>query len=317
MSAAPHPLIAGAGLAGLIAAHAWPSASVFEPQQRMAAPHRAILRFRSDVVSRLTGIEFRKVRVRKAIYEGWRTPRAGFVSPNIRSANLYAQKVLGGLVGDRSIWNIDPVDRYIAPEDFYERLLEVVGSRIRWGEPVPLDRRAAHPIISTAPLPSMLLVLGRMDKYGESLPFQRAPIEVRRWRVKGADVFQTIYFPEESHSLYRASITGDLLIAEYAHSENPYPDDSEALLCEAFGLGERVALELLDSTHQRYGKIVPLEDALRKRILFDLTHKEHIYSLGRFATWRNILLDDVADDIAVIKRLMASGAAYDLRKAAS
>jgi hypothetical protein len=33
--------------------------------------------------------------------------------------------------------------------------------------------------------------------------------------------------------------------------------------------------------------------------------------IGRFATWRNILLDDVVDDIAVIKRLMRHGGAYD------
>ena len=65
------------------------------------------------------------------------------------------------------------------------------------------------------------------------------------------------------------------------------------------------------------GKIVPLPDAARKRLLFRLTHEHGIYSLGRFATWRNVLLDDVVNDIAVIKRLARSGDAYVARLHAS
>jgi hypothetical protein len=51
--------------------------------------------------------------------------------------------------------------------------------------------------------------------------------------------------------------------------------------------------------------------------LFRLTHERNIYSLGRFATWRNILLDDVVDDIAAIKKLLKANSAYDIRRAAA
>jgi hypothetical protein len=51
--------------------------------------------------------------------------------------------------------------------------------------------------------------------------------------------------------------------------------------------------------------------------LFRLTHEHNVFSLGRFATWRNILLDDVVDDIVQVKRLLKSSSAYDLRRAAA
>ena len=35
-----------------------------------------------------------------------------------------------------------------------------------------------------------------------------------------------------------------------------------------------------------------------------MTVDHGVYSLGRFATWRNILLDDVVKDIDVIKSMM-------------
>ncbi len=81
--------IIGAGLSGLIAAHAWPTAPVFEALPE-AQPHRALLRFRSDNVARLTGIEFKRVTVRKGLF--W---RGEYRTPTIALANAYSLKVLG------------------------------------------------------------------------------------------------------------------------------------------------------------------------------------------------------------------------------
>jgi hypothetical protein len=141
------PRIAGAGLAGLLAAHAWPQAEVFEPQSEPRANHKALLRFRSQAVAHLVGIEFREVVVRKGIWEGH------YVAPSIESANHYSAKILGGRIeGDRSIWNLEPVTRYIAPETLYEQLVESVGARIHWGEAVELRR----PARTVGPLSSAL-----------------------------------------------------------------------------------------------------------------------------------------------------------------
>lgn len=305
------PVIVGAGLAGLLAAHAWPGASLVEAAARPTEVHKAVLRFRTRNVANLVGIEFRAVRVHKGIWQSTK-----FVEPNIRSANLYAQKVLGAgaLRGDRSIWNLAPVERFIAPDTLYAQLLDSVGHRVRWGEEADFAALALdEPVVSTAPLPIALASLDIETKE----QFRRAPITVRRWRIPGADVFQTVYFPTPEHAMYRASITGDMLIAEFssADAESPMDAAMDDIKC-AFGVNI-TALEFLGVSTQRYGKIDPISDTVRKNLLFQLTHKHNVFSLGRFATWRNILLDDVVDDITVIKRLLRASSEYELRKAAS
>lgn len=300
--------IVGAGLAGLLAAHAWPGATVLERSPHQAQAHQALLRFRTDAVARLTGCEFKKVRVHKGIWH-----HGAYVVPNITVANLYAHKCLGKFVGDRSIWNIDPVDRFIAPPDFYAQLLSNVGERVRWN--TAMDWSERDPVVSTAPMPEVLRDCG-MRGDDENLGFHRAPIHVLRFNVPGADLYQTVYFPEAHTRLYRASMTGSTLICEFAGGA-----PQEAMWCHmvdaAFGL-DSCSWWDADTTGatQRYGKIAPIDDAERRGLLFALTHDHGIYSLGRFATWRNLLLDDVVDDIAVIKRLMRNGDAYELRRSA-
>lgn len=306
MSAAP--IIIGAGLAGLIAAHAWPQCRVLEVAPRPTSGHQALLRFRTDAVARLTGIDFRKVRVHKAIWsEGRYTPTT------IRAANMYSAKVLGRLAGDRSIWNLDPVDRYIAPDDFHAQLLAAVGDRVEWGAEADF-RPIGAPYISTAPLPTVLASVGCESPE----IFRRAPITVVKFAIEGADVFQTVYFPDAETPMYRASITGSTLIVEAMDTPVALHDwlpRAKVLMQRAFGICIE-QMRYLSAVEQRYGKIVPLEDVARKRLLFALTQQHDIYSLGRFATWRNILLDDVVDDIAVIKRLLRSDA-YAARLAAT
>jgi hypothetical protein len=301
-------VIIGAGLAGLLAAQAWPTAKVFEAAPGPAQMHAALLRFRTDAVARLTGVEFRRVRVHKGIWSD-----GSYVVPGVRVANLYARKVVGRPAGDRSIWSTEPVDRYVAPETLYEQLVEAAGNRILWGVPAAFsDFR--EPVVSTAPLQLPLAALAIPCEH----KFERAGITVERWRVAGADVFQTVYFPDNDTLVYRASMTGDLLIIESIVGEESAKLHlvNLRMVANAFGLDPE-ACEALDASHQRFGKIVPLPDAERKRLLFRLTHDHGIYSLGRFATWRNILLDDVVGDIAVIKRLANTGGAYAARLHAS
>lgn len=320
-------VIVGAGLAGLLAAHAWPNFEVLEASPVPRASHKALLRFRTDAVSKLTGIEFRKVRVRKNLWS-----EGGFVEPNIALANQYSLKVLGRIVGDRSIWDLAPVERFIAPETLYEQLVDAVGSRITWGSEVNLAGSKDGPVISTIPLPIALDQLGIVAPF----TFDRAPIKVQRYRLKNTDVYQTCYYPDPDIGLYRASITGDLLIAEFAAAtvrtmdvtrissrtqelqivRMPVEDLSDTgvrnLISKSFGIHIEGA-ESLGEVEQRYGKISPIPEETRKRLLFQLTHDHDVYSLGRFAVWRNILLDDVVDDISVVRRLMRSSS-YDMRR---
>ena len=302
-------VIVGAGLAGLLAAHAWPGILLFE--RGSARPsHRALLRFRSEEVSRLTGIEFRRVLVRKGIWSD-----GEFVQPSIAIANSYTLKVNGRIYGDRSIWNIEPVERYIAPPTFYEQMLDAVGSRIYWQHPFSFSSAPLNTVIvSTAPLPvtmdAVCIPLSTLP------PFRRAAIATVRIRLRDVHAHQTVYFPDEGLALYRASITDDTFILEFAGA----PEDEEVdrgieEACAAFGVSPLLLGEV-ERGSQEFGKIEPLADAARKATLYQLTTQRSIYSLGRFATWRNILLDDVVKDIAVIKRLIRASP-YDQGRIAS
>lgn len=313
MTAPVRPMIIGAGLSGLLAAHAWPNARVVEASPEPRPGHSALLRFRGEEVSKLTGIEFRRVRVRKGIWS-----EGGYCPPSIRLANQYSLKVLGAVLGDRSIWNLEAVDRWIAPETFYAQLLEGARGRVEWGYAADL-LGWGQPLISTIPLPAALNHVG-LDP--APLQFSSAPITVLRGRVLGADVFQTVYFPDLSGAVYRASITGDLLIVEFAGSGNFDSDvhvaarsaEIERLVLPAFALtGE---IDWLPAAEQKYGKVAPIPDRDRRELIYRLTRDHRIYSLGRFATWRNVLLDDVVNDIAMIKRLLRA-TDYERRVAAS
>lgn len=295
--------IIGAGLSGLIAAHIWPRAFLYELAPQPSAAHQALLRFRSDAVANVTGIEFRRVMVRKGIWY-----KGEFREPNIRLANSYSIKCLGFILPERSIWNLDAVERYIAPENFYEQLVDAVLPRITWNHNywqtnAPVQNEAR---ISTAPLPHTLSALGVSAP--PSAEFLRMPITVQRFRVSSCEAFQTVYFPTSAHSVYRASITGSLLIVEHADRE-PY-GEWEADVTSAFGLPDACGTALT-TVSQTFGKIKPVDDAARKALLFHLTRSHNVFSLGRFACWRNTLLDDVVADAAVIKRLILSNSHYE------
>lgn len=282
-------MIVGAGLAGLITAHVFPRMPIIERSPEPAEIHKAVLRFRTDAIGELTGIPFKPVTVRKGI---WHANK--FVPPSIDLANMYAKKCVGHLAGDRSIWSLDPVTRFIAPEDFYQRLVECVNGRVLWGTKADFD--CDQPMINTAPLPVVLKELGIETR----LKFEPSPIVVKRGRVSGASVYQTVYFPSEHTALYRASITGDLLICELA-GEPDALDPWNLLVDRAFG---GIDVTPLESSSQRYGKIAPLPKEISRALIAMLTTDHKIYSVGRFATWRNVLLDDVLHDALVVKRLM-------------
>lgn len=307
------PLIVGAGFTGLLAAHAWPTARIIEAAPKLQNNHKALMRFRTDNVAKLTGVEFRKVKVRKGILDDGK-----LVAPNIELCNLYARKMVRRLV-ERSIWNLEAVERFIAPEDFYEQLIAAVDSRISWATPYKAGcRLEGQPIISTIPLSAMLTQHPTQTKLLQDESCRRAGIKVSRWRVIGADVFQTVYVPSHETAVYRMSITGDILIAEEICGFNWKPEMEGVKLHfaeKAFGIDSSRDLIPLDQTEQSFGKVDELPSAVRKQLLFELTREHGIYSLGRFACWRNILLDDVVDDIAVIKRLLKTRSAYDAARA--
>tara|TARA_Y100000310_G_scaffold332737_1_gene408873 strand:+ start:826 stop:1725 length:900 start_codon:yes stop_codon:yes gene_type:complete len=282
--------IAGAGLAGLIAAHIFRRHEpvVFEAQKELPSNHSAILRFRTPVVSEATGIPFKKVDVQKAaMWNGELTTKG-----TVAISNAYSQKVTGAVV-DRSVLNLYPVERYIAPHNLVDLLAK--GIDIRFGTKLTLAN-GLEPIIWTAPMPILMDIME-----WEKPEFKFNAIWVVTWEIltPDVDVFQTIYYPADDVPYYRASINGNRLIVEYAQQpdENYLPHD----ILWDFGIG---GVNLSDGRFkkQSYGKILNIDEKLRRKFVMAMTDDNNIYSLGRFATWRQLLLDDIVGDARKIDR---------------
>ncbi len=295
--------ILGAGLSGLICGALNAQAYIFERNPSSFTSHRAVLRFRTNAIGRALGMDFREVEVRKAIWYGGTEAQ-----PSIRLANFYSRKVRG-VIAPSSIWNLAPSTRYIAPDDLHARLAEICGKRVEWDCAIDFPQltalRERGRVTSTIPLPLLLDILNIPRPF----PFEHSPICVSRYRIPNCDVFQTIYYPDPRLEIYRATLTGSLLTIESIGGQ--INGQGLALVLQSFGLpGDSVGDTELHNHKQSFGKIAPVPDGPRKALLHALTTQFGIYSLGRFATWRNILLDDVFNDIYAIRR-MSSLATYD------
>lgn len=290
-------IILGAGLSGLLAGALDRRAQLLEVQPSLPHNHHAVLRFREDKIGRALNIPFRKVRVLKAAW-AWSRP-VHTITPQM--ANMYARKVTGSIV-DRSILDLKPVERFIAPPDLIQQLADMCTGRIRYGVDAAAGwKDLARPLISTIPLP-LTLHHCKIDWEPDEL-FKSQPIKVLKFTVPGADVFQTVYFPDPDQLVYRASITSNELIVECMSSEeDPHQLEIDDVL-DAFGLTMKDVVPI-GTAKQRSGKILPLPEDQRKALLLQLTTAHGVYSLGRFACWRNSLLDDVFDDYYRIQRMM-------------
>lgn len=293
-------IIIGAGMAGLIAANYFRKRKpvIFEVQSKLPHNHTALLRFRTDKVFRIAGITPREVTVRKEIYF-----KGDFIiRPNPYLANLYSEKVTGR-VEDRSIWRMEPEKRYIAPPDFVELLAS--GCDIKFG--TPFNGLALNPTISTLPMPTLMASL---DYKGDKPFFEARPIWTINVSLDKVDVNQTIYFPDLDLPYYRASIVGDQLIIELIRAPGDEMGGIIEEVIDCFGIHiDRVRSDAV-SNRQAHGKISPVDEQLRKEFMHWATLEHGVYSLGRFATWKPILLDDVVDDLQVIEKIMNSRYAY-------
>ena len=286
-------LILGAGLAGCIAGLMLPGATIIESGPNKTT-HNALLRFKSLKISSAVGIPFKKVKVYKGI---WHNDQSVPLTP--RAIALYSRKV-SDTIAYRSITNLDTVERYIAPQNFHELLKEQLADRIAYGQDFR-DWYSGEAIISTLPL--FVNADTFLDKKITAHQTKSAPIFVNRFTIPECDVYMTYYFTDPTTAVYRASITGDQLIIE---STFKIAREDFNIVKRAFGLSGMTLEQTMYNREQALGKIVPMDEKLRRSIIVELTANCNLYSLGRFATWRNLLLDDVYDDINVIKRLVNS-----------
>lgn len=310
-------IIAGAGMAGLLTAHMLRRHDplVMEAQPTLPNNHAALLRFRTEAVSAATNIPFRRVRVTKGLY----TAKDGVRNVvTLRDANQYALKVTSELMA-RSILDLSPSERFIAPPDFIAQLAR--GLNIQYNSPLTPERLGLGPdglggdpdIISTIPMPLLM----KMVAWPERPDFKWRPIwsQTLTLQTPSTDLYQTLYYPEEEFDFYRASFTGSQLILEYTREPSlDFPEEDLGEVARHFGIDlERCTYEIGEPSRQEYGKLVPLPDEVRKSFIIAMTDMYRVYSVGRFATWRQILLDDVVRDVQMVDQMLTQRSTYTRR----
>jgi len=322
--------IVGAGLAGLLAANMLSKTKhpvhIVEAQDSLPNNHSAVLRFRSSIVSDVTGIPFKEVRVMRTV-QNWRNELADSLS--------YGFKATGTIALRSSVReNKEMATRYIAPPDLIAQLAD--GFIIQFGVFSDFSAPRTMPTISTIPMPVLAKALGYTGFKEAGIEFASVPGFNMNFRIPGIDVYGSVYLPTPDTIWNRVSVTGDRVTAEYSnvkpHMVNSWLEGmstrgdisvqprfagyiDEAL--NAIGLIDAISTQkVLENDfsvrRQQYQKIMPIPDRERKRFMLWASEVHSIYSLGRFATWRpGLLLDDLVNDVRQIERM--AGDAYHRR----
>jgi len=280
-------------------------AQVYEAASELPNNHHALLRFRTDEISHHLNIPFDPVDVLK-IVKPFRNKVAEAIGYSMKSngrASLRSIKTAEGKI-DR---------RFIAPKDFIQQLEAAQPSKPMYGTQVDkqwiVDYSAFGPIISTMPMGKLMDILDYPQK--SSFGYRHG------WVVKGevgieSDLCATIYYPDPSVPIIRATLTGNLLQVELIEEFDQAAwalDRIIDLVLSDLGLeSANCTAELLP---QRYAKIVALPDRERKKFIMWATDNFGVYSLGRFAVWKpHLLLDDVFHDCKKIMDMIRDGHNY-------
>ena len=315
--------IIGAGMAGLLAGNMLRSknAQVIEAAEEIPNNHSSVLRFRTSIVGDALDIPFSKVKMVKSVHP-WRNPVAD---------NLAYSRKCTGIATLRSIITADGdlVDRYIAPGNLIGIMADQLSGRTTLNKSFDIDDIKDHsgPIISTIPMPTLMTIL-KYEKPNEFIQVNGSTINCF---LDNVFAFASVYVPDPEFPFSRVSLTGNKLTIELPspgaammeiyefvntlkeHERFRLRIIFQALFC--LGIDENSINSDISINVQKYAKILPIDEEERRRFIVWASNNHDVYSLGRFATWRpGLLLDDLVNDIRVIRKLIDGGSDYDHRK---
>jgi hypothetical protein len=269
---------------------------VFLKDSEIKNNHTAVLRFRDDRISKFLNVPFKEVKINKGIsYEN-----KIYSNSNLKLSNMYSQKVTGKIL-DRSINNLSPDIRYIAPADLMDHL--VYGLDIEYGVDInsKVFENPDTPTLSYCKMPDL------MDKLGMDKPeFSFSPVYTLNAKIEDpeCEVYQTLYYPGHEN-YYRASITGNQLIVEYIDHSDEIEEDIKTIMNDFGFLDYKVSEVKLNTIP--VGKMSPINEKLRKDFIYKLTNDYNVWSFGRNGIWKSITLDRLFDDIHKIDRMITNG----------
>lgn len=325
--------VIGAGMAGLLAAGMLRQEceGVLEAQGSLPNNHTALLRFRSSVVGDTLNIPFSKVRVMKAV-EGGLNPIAAALSYSLKSNGTATLRSSISAAGDIE-------ERWIAPPDLISRMADIVGKdRLHFGVNIEnsgyfrrnrsLSGREKLKYISTIPMPSLMRLLA----WDDCPEFEYVSGYNVTAILRGVDACVTLYIPDRLRQENRISLTRNKLtieialprlniqevntvVASRALNENWKSEIIQYALDKLGLFDPSITATDIQLSPQRYAKILPIDESIRRSFIIWASEEHGIFSLGRFATWRpGLLLDDVVNDVQVIQNLIRGRGAYDQRK---
>ena len=311
--------VVGAGLTGLIVSNLLVArgydVTVFELQEELPHNHRAVLRFRSPKLGDALGIEFEKVQALLCL--------SNYYYPNpLVSAMHYSRATNGIMRTDRSITRLMDgpklVDRWIAPANLRDILLERIRDRVQFGTPHKIIACKGI-VLTTVPMYSTFEHASSLkikSWQGKEIEFCAAPYTTVTMKCNDMDAYGTVYnvMPNVSSPWTRLSITGSEIILEMSERWGVGCLDRDEVGKRAKTLAKVIlflALEIdqiPDKPHvyRSLGdRISPIDERTRKSFIMYLTDQHQVYSIGRFATWRpGMLLDDLIKDTAIVASMI-------------
>mgnify|MGYP001564782586 CR=1 FL=1 len=304
-------IILGAGLSGSIMyAVLNGKALVLEKNPYQHQGHQAVLHFRNPLLGQLLDLPLQSIQVVKAIYYKGQH----YTESNLFFNNMYSLKITSVLT-DRSIGTLESGERWfmkdnvtinhiIAPDvNHYQCCMVALNNYGIMCQQGGKDITYPYDVlISTLPLPFLLQKLNMQIDWD----FTAVPIFIARLTLpeEFSTVCQTLYYPDLDYSVYRATIDHQKVIMETLSKDNL--DSQLQGMFTSFGLPLGLLMKIPNPiiTEQAFGKIKPLPNDMCKAVLYELTTKYNIYSLGRFALWKNLRAEDIYQDALKIKKMI-------------
>lgn len=299
--------IIGAGISGIMAARYFSNYNPTLIEKNETLPflsqNHASIRVKSEEIGILLNIKLKKVQISKQIFFEHKL----YNQASITMKNLYSRKVTGE-IGTRSIEFDDTNDiRYFFGEQLTtwpgldyrtnHKLIAIIGNTLHFENKKCINYDIC---LSTIPMPEMFRIFKKDNTAGDAFKLQ--PIYVTELLLGiRSSAFQTIYFPELHLDAYRANLEENRLLIE---SLTELDDGELHLILSIFGL-TNITIISKEVHRQPFGKIIGISDSQRKGNMLYLTENHNIYSLGRYATWRNgVEIDDVMKDLKKIKNFI-------------
>src|SRR4030042_3226346 len=316
-------VIIGSGIAGTMAYNYFRALDpeVYEARENRQAfsDNEAIIRMKNPAVGFLFGADMKEVEIEKWIFDNGKY----YSQPTPEFVCSYSQKVAKSITS-RSIENLGKVKRYLVntklniPENkikYKHKLFDVddiVSDDVNYHSLSIHDGIKSYldikydVCINTIPLPVITNMFGSKTEKHKNGTFKSLDIYTRKILFTPdlyVDKYYTVYIPDQDSSIYRVNLSPEGIIFEST---------------EEIGIGqcEDLAYSLFRIYPMHYDtkqsvckkisekKILNIDSGIRKRLLYQLTSNHSIYSLGRYAIWKNIGTDDLMQDLIKIGQMI-------------